>query len=275
MGVCFSRPVGSPCGEAYSFEAPSTAKLPPPVRTLKATATEDALPVKQAPLAATADSTWASSAPQSSIKAMRQPHVLGVDEENNERLNTIVELLRTTFVVDIAVLSLLEAERQWFKAAPGIEVCCRDGQTEFGSWALSREHAAMLVVEDALQDARFNTNPLVTGPPHLRFYAGAPLMGSDGSVYGMLYIADRKPRHFAAEQLSILGGFAEVCTRKLEAPRLQELQQRAAEAEEGLSQPLKRDLGVVDEAVLLCNMETEHWEIRWGNAKFAELAGQA
>ncbi|KAL4457375.1 hypothetical protein ABPG75_012240, partial [Micractinium tetrahymenae] len=162
-----------------------------------------------------------------------------------------------TFVVDIAVLSLLDpVERQWLKAAPGIEICGTDGQTAFGSWALSREHAAMLVVEDALQDARFNTNLLVTGPPRLRFFAGAPLIGSEGSVYGMLYTADRQPRHFAAEQLSILGGFAEVCTRKLEAPRLAELQERAAAAEEGLSQSLKRDLGVVEQAVLLCNMET-------------------
>lgn len=120
---------------------------------------------------------------------------------------------------------------------------------------LVQSTSPLLCPRDALDTAahppasacRFNTNPLVTGPPHLRFYAGAPLMGSDGSVYGegqergsgtqqaffpadtsgvplvansacspplpmpgMLYIADRKPRHFAAEQLSILGGFAEV-----------------------------------------------------------------
>lgn len=74
----------------------------------------------------------------------------------------------------------------------------------------------MLVVEDALQDERFAENRYVKGAPHIRFYAGCPLVGSMGHRYGTLCILDFVPRHFTAEQYLTLCHFAELATRELE-----------------------------------------------------------
>ncbi|KAI7838703.1 hypothetical protein COHA_007500 [Chlorella ohadii] len=213
------------------------------------------------------------------IQALHALHALE-PSELDARLNTIVELMQSTFQVDYAALSLIDVDYQIFKVKAGWPIDATDRQTAFGSWALASEHAKMLVVEDTLADARFRGNPLVTSPrTALRFYAGAPLMSSDGSgAYGMLLIGDRAPRHFAAEQLAILSNFAELCARKLEcaAPgRLTELRARAAAARTGAAPKLDRELSAFNDAVLMVDCETDAWLLRWGNTQFEELAGVA
>ncbi|KAL4457372.1 hypothetical protein ABPG75_012237 [Micractinium tetrahymenae] len=289
MGSCASRPAAVKAGAAAA--APATAACPaakppaartaakPPLPAIQSTlpSVEDEALFLRAKEAAAADKSLPVGAPPPTtepqrIKALHQLGSLGDGVESDERLNSIVELLRSTFAVNMAAVTLIDVDRQWFIAAAGVDLGSIDRQTALGSWALG-EDAAMLVVEDALQDARFKSNPLVTSPPHVRFYAAAPLIGSDGAKYGVLGIADRQPRRFAAEQLSILSGFAELAVRTLEETRLPELQQHAAAAEKGCSAPLVRSLDKLEEAVLLCSLETDCWEIRWANARFAALAG--
>lgn len=80
------------------------------------------------------------------------------------------------------------------------------------------------------EPCRFRANPRVVGPPHVRFYACVPLVGTDAAIHGVLAIADCKPRRFATEQLAILTNFTELCMRKLEELRTEEPRETAAAA---------------------------------------------
>ena len=122
-----------------------------------------------------------------------------LDSAPEQDFNAAVELLRTAFNAPIALVSMIDEHRQWFKAKCGIEVDQTPRDMAFCAHAI---HApAILVVEDAATDPRFFDNPLVTGPPHIRFYAGVPLRPwgaeSDGeaiSGIGTACIIDTKPR---------------------------------------------------------------------------------
>lgn len=87
-----------------------------------------------------------------------------------------------------------------------------------------------MVIENAVTDARFARNPFVTGPPNIRFYAGAPLVSSTGFCLGTLCVVDRKPRTFSDEQCSVLANLTEIVVREMEidAALASGMQQRTA-----------------------------------------------
>jgi GAF domain-containing protein len=99
----------------------------------------------------------------------------------------------------IAMISLVDASRQWFKARVGIEVEETSREVAFCAHAILQPEE-ILVVPDALEDPRFATNPLVTDTPGIRFYAGVPLKNPQGLPLGTLCIMDRAPRRLTAEQ---------------------------------------------------------------------------
>lgn len=114
----------------------------------------------------------------------------------------------------IALISLIDAERQWFKSRFGIEATQTPRDHAFCAYAI--HDTATLVVGDATSDARFADNPLVLGDPHIRFYAGTPLQTSDGLSLGTLCVIDREVRALSAEQCSALEALGRQVVRLIE-----------------------------------------------------------
>ena len=120
----------------------------------------------------------------------------------------IVTLASQLCGVPIALISLIDRDRQWFKSRHGLDVLETPRETAFCAHAIL-DHA-VLQVADTLQDARFADNPLVTGDPRVRFYAGAPLAAADGSLVGTLCLIDQRARQLDDQQLSLLRDLADL-----------------------------------------------------------------
>lgn len=121
------------------------------------------------------------------------------------------------FDAPIALVALIDADRQWFKSVLGMTVRETPRSISFCSHTI--EGFEPMVVPDATRDARFVHSPLVTGPPHVRFYAGAPLIDQDGYALGTLCILDTRPRSLPSEQIRLLGHLADAVMHTIEAHR--------------------------------------------------------
>lgn len=141
--------------------------------------------------------------------------LLLLDTPPEERFDKIVAFAAEEFEVPIALISLLDTDRQWFKAAVGLGDTCQTGRDiSFCGHAIMR--AEIMVIENALLDERFHDNPLVSGAPHIRFYAGAPLILSNGLALGTLCIIDTKPRQLDPMALAILSTLRGLVIQELE-----------------------------------------------------------
>lgn len=127
----------------------------------------------------------------------------------------ITRLLSKALDVPIALVTLVDAERQWFKSAVGLTI--RETPREIAFCAHAIEGSGMLVVPDARQDPRFAENPLVCSAPNIRFYAGVPLRTRSGHALGTLCAIDDRPRQLDPQQREILEDLAALVTRELQA----------------------------------------------------------
>jgi GAF domain-containing protein len=117
---------------------------------------------------------------------------------------------RQAFGVPIALVSLVDRDRQWFKAEQGLGVCETARDVAFCNYTILADE--VFVVEDAQADARFAANPLVTGPPFIRFYAGAPLVYSRSIRLGSFCLIDTEPRLFSRGDRAELAVIADRAT---------------------------------------------------------------
>ncbi|HMJ12916.1 MAG TPA: diguanylate cyclase [Polyangiaceae bacterium] len=162
------------------------------------------------------------------LAALRRYAVLDTPPER--AFDRITALAARLFDVPIALVSLVDADRQWFKSCLGLDVRETSRDLAFCAHAILAEEP--LVVPDATQDERFVNNALVAGPPRFRFYAGAPLRTPDGFLVGTLCVLDRRPRTLSAKELTVLVDLAAMVVDELElrlAVRMRAMFERLAQ----------------------------------------------
>jgi len=137
-----------------------------------------------------------------------------MDSEEERPFETVVTLVQQILKAPVCVVSILDRDRQWFKARRGIDVTETPRDVSFCTIAIQNDHP--LVVSDATIDPRFMSNPLVTGEPYIRSYAGIPLRSPDGYNIGSLCVVDFTPREFPQFEIDILRNFAKVVMDELE-----------------------------------------------------------
>lgn len=150
------------------------------------------------------------------LAALRSLRIL--DTLPEERFDRVTRMARRLFEVPIALVSMVDENRQWFKSCVGLDVLETERRVSFCGHAIPQN--GVLVVEDALLDERFCDNPLVTGEPHIRFYAGQPLRTLGGQALGTPCIIDKQPRKFEAGDIEILADLAGMVERELIAVQL-------------------------------------------------------
>ena len=128
--------------------------------------------------------------------------LLLLDTPPEERFDRLARFVAEQLDVPIALLKLVDGQRQWFKARVGLDATETPRDISFCGHAIMKND--LFIVEDASRDPRFSDNPLVTGEPHIRFYAGAPLSAPGGHRIGTLCVIDTVPRTLGPVELSIL-----------------------------------------------------------------------
>ena len=139
----------------------------------------------------------------------------------------LTRLAAQTCQVPIALISLIDRDRQWFKSNLGFPRTETPRENAFCAHAIAEPAGTVFTVPDAHDDARFQRNPFVLGDPHIRFYAGAPLVTHDGWVLGTLCVIDRQPRHLSPEQQRVLVSLSRHVVNAIECHRLVESRSQA------------------------------------------------
>jgi GAF domain-containing protein len=140
-----------------------------------------------------------------------------LDTEPEQSFDDLVVLASFVCRTPIATLSLVDDHRQWFKSKVGVEVRETPRDISFCAHAIQQEE--LFIVPDAREDPRFKENPLVLGDPHIRFYAGAPLIDEDGYALGTLCVMDRQPRELDDTQKEALRSLRRLALSQIELRR--------------------------------------------------------
>jgi phosphoribosyl 1,2-cyclic phosphodiesterase/CheY-like chemotaxis protein len=138
-----------------------------------------------------------------------------LDTPAEERFDRITRIAAAAFRVPIALVTLIDRERQWFKSRHGMPAAETHRDLSFCAHTLASRQP--LIVPDTLHDPRFADNPMVTGSHRIRFYAGYPLRLKDGSCVGTLCLLDTRPRHFSARDTEMLRDLANLALEELQA----------------------------------------------------------
>ncbi|HTZ48890.1 MAG TPA: GAF domain-containing protein [Verrucomicrobiae bacterium] len=137
-----------------------------------------------------------------------------LDSEPEESFDDLVTLAAHICQTPMAMLSLVDDHRQWFKSKYGVEI--KETPKEISVCAHAIQQGNLFVVPDLTKDERFRDNPLVTGDSHLRFYAGAPLVNEDGFALGTLCVLDKEPRELNPEQKDAISALGRLALRQME-----------------------------------------------------------
>jgi two-component system NtrC family sensor kinase len=137
-----------------------------------------------------------------------------LDSEPEQSFDDLVTLAAHICQTPMAMLSLVDDHRQWFKSKYGVEI--KETPKEVSVCAHAIQQGDLFIVPDLTKDDRFRDNPLVTGDLQLRFYAGAPLMNEDGFALGTLCVLDKEPRQLNPEQKEAIKALGRLALRQME-----------------------------------------------------------
>lgn len=158
---------------------------------------------------------------------------LGIlDTAPEERFDRITRMASLVLDVPIALVSLVDTDRQWFKSRVGVDTLETSRDSSFCAHAILLSDNGPFIVADTLLDERFATNPLVVGDPHVRFYAGQVLHDQSGSAIGTLCVIDRQPRQFDNTQLQVLADLATMVEEEFQRSSERALLVRLDESEQ-------------------------------------------
>jgi diguanylate cyclase (GGDEF)-like protein/PAS domain S-box-containing protein len=146
------------------------------------------------------------------LEALRNLEILDTPAEVS--LDRITRLVARVLDVPIALVSLVDEDRQWFKSRQGLDAPETPREMAFCAHAILQ--TTPLVVPDAAEDDRFRDNQLVTGAPHIRFYAGVPIRTSKGFAVGTLCAIDERPRQLTQEEIDTLRDLADIVSREVQ-----------------------------------------------------------
>lgn len=137
-----------------------------------------------------------------------------LDTPAEPAFDRITRLVTRTLHVPIALVSLVDAKRQWFKSRVGLNAIETPREIAFCAHAIVQR--GPMIVEDATTDARFADNPLVTAPPNVHFYAGIPIWSAGGKALGTLCAIDSRPRTLTRDELDTLTDLAELVSKEMQ-----------------------------------------------------------
>jgi anti-sigma regulatory factor (Ser/Thr protein kinase) len=183
------------------------------------------------------------------LEALRRYRIL--DTEPERSFDDLTLLASHICGTPMALITLVDADRQWFKARIGVSISETARAVSFCTHAI--QHRDLFIVPDAKHDDRFRDNPLVTGTTEIRFYAGAPLVTPDGHALGTLCVLDRVARTLSREQLESLTALCRQAEAQLELRRhVMDLRQALAE----------RDRAQAEQATLIDELRAAHTDVR-------------
>ena len=189
----------------------------------------------------------AAAIPENEAERLSELQALGIlDTPPERRFDRIVQLAARIFEVPISYIAMVDSDRQWFKARCGLTTDETGREVSFCAHTILQNEP--LIIRDAAADERFHDSPLVTGPPHIRFYGGWPLAGPGGRNVGTLCLASPRPRSMSPDDLQTFKELKEMVEHELSMVELIRAQRELIRAKTELLATREKLAGELNEA---------------------------